>query len=199
VRQLWDGYATVAPNGLLWLATKSLPFDWKRGMPLSLDELVQRIRDKQFGFPPAAHDEVCRAKRRGVPNGLLDFYVLCDGAYIGQGDDCSAPDGRRYRFEIPRLCDIQTVQSYGFISVGAPLYAQSAQWWQIVDYGDGNWLAFDGAPATNGRIIDIFHETVGDPVYHGIVAASLNDLLERLLTCEGVYWLADGFESLGQI
>lgn len=161
---------------------------------------MERIRENHFAFPPANQNELDAARARSVPNELLAFYALCDGAFICDGDDFAAPNGSRYRLMIPRLADLSTTQSNGYIFDDSPLYEQSAQWWQIVDYGDSNWLAFDGSSDSNSnKIIDIFHETVGEPDSHEIVADSMPDLLDRLLRRNDVYWFDDDFHSLGSI
>ena len=168
-------------------------------MPPSLADLVKRIREKHFAYPPADRTEINSARVRGVPEDLLALYALCDGALIGDGDDFSDPKGRRYRLRIPALADLTTTQSYGYIFEDSPLFNQSAKWWQMVDYGDANWLAVDGSSNVNGGVIDIFHETVGELGSHERVANSLPDLLDRLLRCDGVYWFDDDFQSLGAI
>lgn len=168
-------------------------------MSSSIENSVQRIRNAYFAFAATAPGDLAAARVRGVPDALLEFYSLCDGAFIGNGSDFRDPNGRRYRLMVPRLSELQTAQSFGYISVDSPLYEKSAQWWQIVDYGDSNWLAYDGTLDGGGRVIDIFHETVGDPDYHEIVASSLNDLLDRLLKQGDVYWFDDDFESLGWV
>jgi len=168
-------------------------------VPSSIEKSVQRIRNAYFAFAPATPGDLAAARVRSVPDALLEFYSLCDGAFIGNGSDFRDPNGRRYRLLVPSLSELQTVQSFGYISVDSPLYEKSAQWWQIVDYGDVNWLAYDGTPDAGGRVIDIFHETVGEPGSHKIVASSLKDLLDRLVKRGGVYWFDDDFESLGWV
>ncbi|MEQ1830608.1 MAG: SMI1/KNR4 family protein, partial [Pirellula sp.] len=176
------------------------PINHKR-LPVqpNLENVVARVRDGHFAFPPVNDSEVEAARNRSVPEALLDFYRLCDGALIGDGDDIGDPNGRRYRLMIPRLADLNTTQSYGYIFDDSPLYEASAKWWQIVDYGDSNWLAFDASSNSGSAIIDVFHETVGEPGSHDIVANSMADLLERLLRRDGVYWFDDNFQALGTI
>ena len=168
-------------------------------MSSNIENSVQRIRNAYFAFAAATPGDLAAARVRGVPDALLEFYALCDGAFIGDGNDFRDPNGRRYRLLVPRVADLQTVQSFRYISDDSPLFEKSAQWWQIVDYGDANWLAYDGTPDGGGRVIDIFHETVGEPDSHKIVASSLNDLLDRLVKRGGVYWLGADLESLGWV
>jgi hypothetical protein len=168
-------------------------------MPLTLADLVARIREDHFAFPPANKSNLDAACKRNIPEALLDFYRLCDGAFIGDGDDFGDTKGRRYRLRIPPLAKLATTQSYGYIFDDSPFYETSAQWWQIVDYGDANWLAFDASSQSGSAIIDLFHETVGEPGTHEIVADSMTDLLDRLLRRDGVYWFDDDFKSLGTI
>ena len=163
-----------------------------------LEQAVERIRKKHFAFPAVESDKLAAARLCGVPKELLAFYGLCDGALIGNGDDFADPNGRRYRLKIPRLSDLQTAQSQGYIFHSSPLFDVSGKWWQILDYGDANWLAFD-ASFDSHCIIDVFHETAGEPDTHAIVANSMVDLLDRLLRRDGVYWFDKDFESLGSV
>jgi hypothetical protein len=164
-----------------------------------LTDAVARIRQEYYAWPPAIDSELDIARRRGVPEALLKFYSLCNGAFIAKGTDFPGPDRRRYRFSIPPLRDLTCAQDEGYISESQPLFDSSADWWQLVDYGDGNWLAVDATPAGNGRIIDLFHETVGEVGEQAIVATSIVDLLTRLLDAMEVYWLDESFEDLGSI
>lgn len=168
-------------------------------MPLSLESAVRQVREKHYAFPPAAESALNAARARDVPEELLAFYSLCDGALIGTGDDFPGPDGRRFRLRIPRLAELETTQACGYISADSPLFQHSAKWWQVVDYGDGNYLAFDASADSGGRIIDIFHGTAGEPDYHAIIASSLSNLLEGLLRHGEVYWLDEDFPKLGYI
>lgn len=180
------------------LSQKALIHDGLR-MTRYLEDVVDRVREVHFAFPAASEKEIDSARKRGVPEKLLDFYRLCDGAYICKGADFRDPNGRFYRFMIPRLKDLITVQSFGFIFQDSPLYDASAKWWQIVDYGDSNWLAFDASLDSRPRIIDISHETVGERQSHMIVANSMAELVERLMRCGGAYWFDEGFQRLGYV
>ncbi|MFO0914786.1 MAG: hypothetical protein U0795_17640 [Pirellulales bacterium] len=160
---------------------------------------MNEIRAKHYVFPPPERHQLDNARARGVPDAVLEFYELCDGALIGAGSDFSDPNGRQYRLRIPHLAEVQSTQSYGYIFDDSPLFTSSACWWQIVDYCDANWLAYDGTPASPGRIMNVYHETVGELGSHEIVASSIPDLLERLLDRGGVYWFDGDFHSLGAI
>ena len=166
-------------------------------MTQSIQSLVNQIQREHFVFPPVGDSALNEANRRGIPNDLIEFYSFCDGALIGEGSDFPDLNGQRYRLRIPSLSSLQSVQSYGYIDDSSPLYDASAQWWQFVDYGDANWLIYDATPNANGRVIDGFHETVGQINSHLIVASSLPDLLQRLIANRGVYWLGSEFKPLG--
>ncbi|MCA8996496.1 MAG: hypothetical protein KDA80_05920 [Planctomycetaceae bacterium] len=77
------------------------------------------------------------------------------------------------------------------------MFEQSAHSWQILHCGDANWLAIDHSHTTYGRVIGLFHETVGDSDSHAIVASSFADALKRLLRHKTAYWLDDSFQPLG--
>ena len=167
-------------------------------MPDAIEHLVAKIRDEHFAFPGASSDDILLARSRGVPEEMLNFYSICDGAYLGAGDDFLAPDGRRFRVAISRLSVLQTTPEFGYIFQDSPLYAASMHWWQIVDYGDSNRLAFDAASNPPGRIIDVCHETVGEPGYQDIVASTLKEYLEQALV-DAVFWMREDFEPIGAV
>ena len=50
-------------------------------MPPSLDSAATRIRYEHFAFQGANRINVNIARLRCVPEDLLDFYALCDGAF----------------------------------------------------------------------------------------------------------------------
>ena len=112
-------------------------------MDSRLSQLVDRIRDAYHASDPASDTDLAAARDRGVPESLLDFYSLADGALLGNGDDFPDPFGNRYRFLIPPLVELQTTQQYGYVFDDAPYYDNTARWWQILDYCDANWLALD--------------------------------------------------------
>lgn len=168
-------------------------------MPSRLSQLVEQLRQDHFVRPPVNSEQLEAARLRGVPNELIELYAFCDGALLGEGEDFLAPDGKRYRLCIPRLAEIQTVQSVGFVMDGDPLYTASADWWQLVDYGDSNCLACDATSSGGGQILDVFHETAGESGAHDVVARSVSDLLYRFLENPDTFWLRDSFQSLGTV
>lgn len=170
-----------------------------QGAPMSISKVVEAIRSQDFAFPTASESPLHAAHSRNIPRDVLEFYTVCDGVYIGEGDDFAAPDGRRYRFRIPQLSALQTVREGGFIADDAPLFDATSMWWQILDYCDGNWLAVDATPEGNGRILDVCHETVGEADSQNVVAASLVDMLERIAAKREAYWLENDFVPLGVV
>ena len=168
-------------------------------MEPSLSELVDRIRDMYYAFDPASDADIASAMERGVPEGLLDFYRLADGALLGDGDDFPDPTGKRYRLLFPRLADLHTTQQYGYVFDDAPYFTNTASWWQIIDYCDANWLAFDATTDGNGRILDVFHETVGFDDEHDVVALNLSELLRQILDQGDLFWYDDDFQAHSRI
>ena len=156
----------------------------------SLESIVDEIRKTQFAFSPAPEAELQAAIENGIPYDLVSVYRFANGMLLGEGDYFSAPDDRAFRLRFPPIQELQTVQSYGYVHDDAPLYDLTADWWQIIDYGDANWLAFDANDA-HGRILDAFHEEVGYDQCHAIVAESIPDLLERLLRFNGADWFGN--------
>ncbi len=151
-----------------------------------LASIANEIRHTQFCFPAATSHEIDGAIERGIPIRLTELYRFANGMFLGEGDEFTSPDGRNFRLRIPRLDELQTVQSFGYVDDDAPLYKQTANWWQLVDYGDANWLAYDGNNDADGRILDVFHEEAGYDECHAIIAESTPDLLERLMQFKGV-------------
>ena len=168
-------------------------------MDSSLTHIVDRIRSTYYAFSPASDADVSAALDRGVPDALLDFYRLADGALLGDGDDFPAPTGERYRLLVPRIAEVETTQQYGFVDDDAPYYGHSENWWQFIDYGDSNWLAFDATPDGDGRILDVFHETVGYDDEHDVVALNLPELFLQILDRGDVFWFDDDFQAHSRI
>lgn len=165
-------------------------------MSTSIEDSVARIQQVWYAFPPAGDQQVSRAYQRGIPDELIEFYRLSDGALLGHGRDFTGPDGRSFRLKIPPLESIETTRENGYVAVDSPLFERAGDWWQVVDYGDANWLAYDGP---SGQVIDIWHETAGEPGNHSIVAASFGDLLRRLLEHGSPFWFREDFEPLGTV
>ncbi|MGE3406188.1 MAG: hypothetical protein AB7I37_05190 [Pirellulales bacterium] len=166
---------------------------------MNMQQQVAEVRARHFAYPPAEPGLLQAAQERGVPACLLEFHAICDGALIGPGDDFLSPAGQWFRFRIPSLADLQTTQEYGFIQDDSPLYTASAAWWQMLDYGDSNWLAIDATSNGQGRILDVCHESAGDPGWQEIVARSFQELIDRLLAEPDTFWFGDGFQSLGSV
>ncbi|EAZ89059.1 SMI1/KNR4 family protein [Crocosphaera chwakensis] len=149
---------------------------------------------------PASETELIKAYKRGVPKELLELYKLGNGMFIGYDSYSDASESHNFRLEIPELSKIQTVQSYGFVCEDAPLYNLTEKWWQFVDNGNGNWLAFDGNQEGYGRILDIFHEEVGYEECHGIIAESITELLDQLVQRDGTDWFGnEEWQPLGYV
>ncbi len=152
------------------------------------EEIVEEIRSSFYAYPGASQEDLDSAVNRGIPPLLVEFYKECDGCFIGQGEVMDAPDGKSYRTRIPKLAELDTVQSYGYVSNDTPLYDKSAEWWQIVDYGSANWIAFDASDDGFGQILDIPHEEVGNEECHAIIAESFLELLQKLIKYNGQDW-----------
>ena len=126
---------------------------------MTIEELVSEIAASGFAHPPAPEPLIDRAKARGIPEAILDLYRCANGLYVVDGSFFPAPDGRRYRFMVPKIEDIHSVAEYGFASDESPLVNRMKNWWQFFDCGDGNWVGMtDGDDGF--RIVDLFHETI---------------------------------------
>lgn len=168
-------------------------------MDSSLSELVDQIREKFFAFEPASPADLAAAAERGVPESLLEFYAIADGAFLGSEDYFPAPDGKHYRLEFVQLAELQTTQEFGYVDDDAPHFNDTARWWQIIDYGDANWLAVDATDDGADRILDVFHETVGYEEEQAVVALSLSEMLTRILAHKDIYWFDEDFEPYARI
>jgi hypothetical protein len=159
---------------------------------MTLEEIVEIIRNRHFTNPPARPDQVEEARSRGIAEPLLDLFRLADGAYVGDGDDFRAPGEKRFRFRfrIPRLAELKSAADFGYGSEESPMRERLKSWWPFLDYGDGNFLGMTDA-ADGFRIVDLFHETVGEPGSHAVIAPTLEHLLSELLRYGEVYWLDD--------
>lgn len=162
---------------------------------MDLADIVSHIAAADFTYPPASAEDLTAARSRGIPDSLLDLFRLADGLYVIPGEDFLAPNGQGFRFKIPRLREIETVAEAGFFPSRSSMARSLSGWWQFLDYGDGNWVGMTDSE-DRGRIVDLFHETIGMPGYHAVIANSLEEFLELLLERQSVYWLGEEFRKL---
>ncbi len=153
-------------------------------------DAVALLAKSGFVAGPADDRALEAAQLRGVPACLLDFYRIANGLFAVEGDDFPCPDGLRYRFQIVPVQCLKTVAEYGFAPQDSPLFNCLKRWWQFFDCGDSNWVGItdvdDGC-----RIVDLFHETVGDPGSHAVIAHSLPEFLEKFAALKEMYWLSE--------
>jgi hypothetical protein len=76
----------------------------------------------------------------------------------------------------------------------------SVNWYKFCDVGEGNCVAFDADSIHEDKcnIIDVFHETAGEPGYSEIIAKSFSEFLECALDAgDCLYWLRWRFKGYG--
>jgi len=163
-------------------------------------KIVQEIRASFYAYPGANVADLDTARLNGVPSVLLQFYKECDGCFIGSGEEVAAPDGKTYQLRISRLSEIQTTQKYGYVEKDAPLYDMTNLWWQVIEIGDANWLAFDASKEGFGRIIDVPHEEVGYEECHAVIAETFMELLQQLIKYDGQDWFGiDEWQEIDRV
>lgn len=163
----------------------------------TLQQTVDRLSGIGFINPQADPAAVVVAQQRGVPEPLLELYRIANGMFLVEGDDFRAPNGKRYRFMIPPLENLQSVAQFGFADDDSPLFPRLENWWQFFDYGDSNWVGI--TDAEDGlRIVDLFPETVGEPGSHTVIADSIEEFLWQINSGKP-YWLDAAFEGRGSI
>lgn len=97
---------------------------------------------------------------------------------------------------MPPLAELQTVAQEGYAPDDSSMLDQLREWWGFLDCGDGDWIALTG-PAEGFRVVDVFHETAGQPGYHKIVSPDLLTFFNALLDRGEVFWLDEDFVGLG--
>jgi hypothetical protein len=165
---------------------------------MEIDELVERIRREHCAFPPATATDLERVKAFALPDDLLRFYELTDGAMLYASEfGTPGPDSRQWDWWIRSAADLLTVAEYGFVPEDSPLYESAQRWVVWVEVQDGNVLAVNTEPNHVGEIIDCFHETVGDVGWNSIVALSCTEALRLLLADRSPFWPADDRPKYG--
>jgi hypothetical protein len=158
---------------------------------VNIEALVAQIRREHLAGPPAAPDHLARGRELGLPDDLLHFYQLTDGAYLYGSDEYGDfhRDGRWWQWQILPLDSVRPVADR-FVSAYRPLWERARHWLAVVDVLDSNYLAISTEPGHAGEAIDCFHETVGMPGYNRIVARSFTELLTELLRSPEAFWLS---------
>lgn len=162
---------------------------------MDLPDIVSRIGAADFIYPPTSAEDLNAARVRGIPDSLLELFRLVDGLYVIPGDDFLAPNGQSFRFKIPRLRQIESVAEAGYCPSHSPMVRRLERWWQFLDCGDGNWVGMTDSE-DHCRIVDLFHETIGAPGSHAVIADSLERFLELLLEHQGMFWLGEEFPKV---
>jgi|GEM_PF-5070955 len=149
---------------------------------------LETIRRKHFARPPASLEDLQAAEARGVPEPLLHVYRQMNGAFLCSGEDFRAPNGQQFRFRIPACTEIRMVWDNGYCCRKSPLESRLKQWPAFLDDCDGNWVALSEADDGH-RVIDIFHETAGEPGSHKVISPDLATFLMLLLKSNQAFWL----------
>ena len=100
--------------------------------------------------------------------------------------------------------DIEIVRPEDFVRGNPEILQDPAEYdishnWFIVAKSEPQYITIDLAPGRLGRCYDSFWETHALRGDTAIIARSFTELLVHLLKAEGqgLYWLADDFESRG--
>lgn len=166
-----------------------------------IKEIHKKINDLFFAFPGATEKELQDARKKGIPDSILEFYKVFNGCYIGfdeEGYGEIAPNGKKYKIKILSLSEIESVRDCGYIDDEAPYYEISKKWWQIVHDGNSNYYAIDTTDEGKNRILDIHHEEVGYQECHAIIASSYSNLLQKMIKYNGEDWFnVENWKEIG--
>ena len=160
----------------------------------SIEALVSAIRKQHYAYPPACTASVQYLAELGMPEDVLQFYSLADGACLNEGSEYDwniEIDGRRWKWIVLPTEQIRPITRIGFDLINSPLSAQQEFWLPIVDVMDSNYLSINVASGREGEIIDCFHENLECPGYNSIVALNFTSLLELLISSTECFWLEE--------
>jgi hypothetical protein len=157
----------------------------------SIVKLVDEIRNAHFAFDPATQNDLDRLISLGMPNDLLEFYSLTNGAFLHKDDACNFhdEDGNTWNWSILSAGAIQTVAESGWSHDVSPIAYRHKLWYQLVDAYNSDYLCISLEEGHRFKIIDTFHETLNLPNYNAVVAHSFTELLESLLASRKPFWL----------
>ena len=168
---------------------------------MTIRELINEIRRFHLIRRPADAGELKKAMSLGLPDDLIEFYRMTNGAFLHQTDQFSGlaqVGGRWWKWKILPVSDLAPVTETMFVNETSPLLEACRSWFALVDVMDSDFLAIDTAPTRRGQVVDCFHEAVGVVGYTPVVALSFSEALSKLLTSPEPFWLQDGHVEYGR-
>ena len=132
------------------------------------------------------------------PNSLKELYKVSNGMYFGdyeKGGGVIDKEDKGWYYSLIPIDKVTRISQDGYCDPRSEILDLVNNWYKIIDCGDGNCLAINLNDNGFGEIIDIFHETVGLPESHDVIAWSFDDWCE-LHRSSGTHcwWL--GLEAL---
>src|SRR5437773_9920955 len=116
---------------------------------MTIPELVEQLKLSHLACPPASDAGLAHGRSLGLPDDLLEFYRLSNGAYLHEADEYGGNtqvDGRWWKWIILPIEELRDVAVAYQIPTTCPLFAKLRRWIAIVDVMDSNCLAIDVAP-----------------------------------------------------
>jgi len=132
--------------------------------------------------------------KHSMPEDLSAFYKECGGIKFFHSSD--------YTMEImpPSEFKLSNLDILGeHWEENIPQGDISENWYVVAGAGPEQKISIDLSGSRLGKCYDSFWDIHATPGESPVVALSFTDLLERILMNKGQYWywLADGFEPLG--
>lgn len=156
-------------------------------MQFMVDEIIKKISQfnnctiyPSIGLPIVEHD---------LPDDLKAFYKLCGGIDFFIDSD--------YSIKIVSPMEFQPANP---VIIGEDIQGdRSSEWYIIAKDENSQFVTMDLNKKTFGRCYDSFHDRHGIVGSTDIIANSFTHLLTQLFNGRGEYWywLADGFEYMG--
>ncbi|MEZ5977716.1 MAG: SMI1/KNR4 family protein [Planctomycetota bacterium] len=148
-----------------------------------LDDLLAQVRAEwTLGGKTDPAALAAARQRYRLPSGLVAFYeVVGDGGWAIEYESGVQP--------------LERLRPPAFLPPGTKL-----NWLDFYDVADGNCvgLDMDSVRGDSCTVIDVFHETAGEPGYSMVIALSFTEFLERMLAAGGRnYWLEESFNGYG--
>ena len=128
-----------------------------------------------------------------LPDEIREFYKYTNGALFGinkQGGSNFRVNNIGYYYKILPMEHLASVYNHKECNKNNLINDKMINWAMIIDYGDYDYVAVDLKGQNRGKLIDVWHESVGDDIYHPIISDSFLKFIDKCKNEPGVWWLS---------
>jgi len=154
--------------------------------------LFEELQKKHYVYPPASKAALDRLVKLHLPSDLLSFYAKADGACMHRSSDSGGlilRGGKWWKWELMPSEKFVRVAKLGIIHPDSPKFSLSAQWIEVVNVQDGNYLAVNTEKDHVGEILDCEHATLAEEGRTFVVTDSFSRMLQLLIASPEPFWL----------